>query len=76
VRASFSLVLRNVLFVNNFFFLKELFVFLGGKFQVLVEGRAKSRAAILNRPASRNALTIPMVCSRFLCLFCLLVSIL
>uniref|UniRef100_A0A6M2ESM0 3-hydroxyisobutyryl-CoA hydrolase n=1 Tax=Populus davidiana TaxID=266767 RepID=A0A6M2ESM0_9ROSI len=29
--------------------------------QVLVEGRAKSRAAILNRPASRNALTIPMV---------------
>ncbi|KAB5513833.1 hypothetical protein DKX38_027739 [Salix brachista] len=29
--------------------------------QVLVEGRAKSRAAILNRPASLNALTIPMV---------------
>lgn len=29
--------------------------------QVLVEGRAKSRAAILNRPSDLNALTIPMV---------------
>ncbi|KAJ4826472.1 hypothetical protein Tsubulata_019441 [Turnera subulata] len=29
--------------------------------QVLVEGRAKSRAAILNRPDSLNAVTIPMV---------------
>ncbi|CAI0376749.1 unnamed protein product [Linum tenue] len=29
--------------------------------QVLVEGRAKSRAAILNRPDSLNALTPPMV---------------
>ena len=76
MRAPFGLVLRNVLFVNIFFFLKELFLFLGGKFQVLVEGRAKSRAAILNRPASRNALTIPMVCSCFLRLFYLLVSIL
>ncbi|RVW23512.1 3-hydroxyisobutyryl-CoA hydrolase-like protein 2, mitochondrial [Vitis vinifera] len=28
---------------------------------VLVEGRAKSRAAILNRPSDLNALTIPMV---------------
>lgn len=31
--------------------------------QVLVEGRAKSRAAILNRPSDLNALTIPMVFS-------------
>ncbi|GAV84302.1 ECH domain-containing protein/ECH_C domain-containing protein [Cephalotus follicularis] len=29
--------------------------------QVLVEGRAKSRAAILNRPSALNALTTPMV---------------
>ncbi|XP_050220291.1 3-hydroxyisobutyryl-CoA hydrolase-like protein 2, mitochondrial [Mercurialis annua] len=29
--------------------------------QVLVEGRAKSRAAILNRPSSLNSLTAPMV---------------
>ncbi|XP_043807641.1 3-hydroxyisobutyryl-CoA hydrolase-like protein 2, mitochondrial isoform X2 [Manihot esculenta] len=29
--------------------------------QVLVEGRAKSRAAVLNRPSSLNALTAPMV---------------
>lgn len=40
--------------------LKEPFLF-DFVLQVLVEGRANSRAAILNRPSALNALTAPMV---------------
>lgn len=40
--------------------------------QVLVEGRAKSRAAILNRPSALNALTTSMVCASFYFLFVVL----
>jgi len=38
--------------------------------QVLVEGKASARAAVLNRPGYLNALTITMVRPHFLAYYC------
>lgn len=60
---SFSIWNWLFFFFETHVLFSQMLLCLCWQLQVLVEGRAKSRAAILNRPSDLNALTIPMVFS-------------